>query len=151
MDFSEQGPPTLGAGTLILPSYEESCDLEDGVATMDVDNTLPATLKLDATITEDNIDPPPKSLKVKRGGSSKRGRGGRRQTSRSKTKASVVESHDLLEEESPDLTATTLDGAKLWTTNQIQFRSSHQKSLPLLKVGVASAKLCSINCRFPQI
>ncbi len=30
MDFSEQGPPTLGAGTLILPSYEESCDPEDG-------------------------------------------------------------------------------------------------------------------------
>ena len=30
MDYSEQGPPTLGAGTLILPSYEESCDPEDG-------------------------------------------------------------------------------------------------------------------------
>ena len=82
-------PPSIMAATLSVA--------------MDVDSTLPATLKLDTTITEDNIDPPPKGLKVKRGGSSKRGRGGRRQTLRSKTKASVVESNDLLEE-SPDLT-----------------------------------------------
>ncbi len=97
-DECKDPPPSTMAATL-------------SVATMDVDSTLPATLKLDATIT---ADPAPKGLKVKRGGSSKRGRGGRRQTSKSKTKASVVESHDLLDE-SPDLTvvATSPDGKAL--------------------------------------
>ncbi len=100
-DECKDPPPSTMAATL-------------SVATMDIDSTLPATLKLDATITEENTDPAPKGLKVKRGGSSKRGRGGRRQTSKSKTKASVVESHDLLDE-SPDLTvvATSPDGKAL--------------------------------------
>ena len=42
MDYSEQGPPstlTLGAGTLVLPSYEESCD-QDGSAAVTKGTTV---------------------------------------------------------------------------------------------------------------
>ncbi len=68
---------------------------------MEVDyGTLPATLKLEPTILEENNtdSAPAKVPKVKRGASSKRGRGGRKQTT---TRKKSKDSFEL--EESPDL------------------------------------------------
>ncbi len=64
------------------------------IMSMDVDyGTLPATLKSGSTIFEESADSAP--APVKRGGSSKRGRGGRKQTTRKKSTVKLEESLDL--------------------------------------------------------
>ena len=75
------------------------------VADMEVDSTLPPTLKLETTLAEEDSTADTKGQKVRRGASSRRGRGrgGKKASSRSVNKdKSIEQSHDL-EEESPDV------------------------------------------------
>ena len=83
------------------------------VADMEVDSILPPTLKLETTLAEDDSTAGTKGRKVKRGASSRRGRGrgGKKASSRSVNKdESIEQSHDL-EEESP-VVATPKDATK---------------------------------------